>query len=277
MVAKDKDRKLTSLDAFLSEWGFTFSDSTVKVPTGVSGGLTEAEKMTDVISAEYIKDTESYAYAIYSAFASLSSAPKTVFSGAGYIECSFGATDTVTEPGSLDRSKVYSSFLTSPSSSVPYGDGGAGEEGSYDLAAVTTRTVFDSVTAEYTYSYVFCANSANFFSYEMLSNASYSNFDIVSALVNNMSRMDIYASSSVGGVSMNNADKYGGKRLVSTLLSAVDTYVYGTNNDTGITEIVKTNKAFTKSARTTITVCVFILPVITLAAGIFVSVKRKFK
>jgi hypothetical protein len=71
-----------------------------------------------------------------------------------------------------------------------YGDGGAGEEGSYGLAAVTTRTVFDSVTAEYTYSYVFCANDGDFFSNELLGNASYANFEIMSALINNISRVD---------------------------------------------------------------------------------------
>ena len=271
MVAKDNDKKLTSLDAFLSEWGFTFSDSTVKVPTGVSGALTDAEKMTDVISAEYIKDTESYAYAIYSAFASLSSAPKTVFSNAGYIECSFGATDSVTEPGSLDIAKVYSSFLTSPLSSVPYSDGGAGEEGSYDLAAVTTRTVFDSVTAEYTYSYVFCANDGDFFSNELLGNASYANFEIMSALINNISRVDDYASSDLGGTSLNTL-YFGGKQLVSTALSEYNTDIFSTDGQ----EIIGINYGINTTAKVVITLVVAVAPVTALVMGFIIFFKRKY-
>ncbi len=280
MVALDpfSDSDLSTLKSYLYEWGFEFSDSVLRDKEGSAIDDT-------AIKAVYNTNPESYGNAIYGEFAALASAPKMLFKNSGYVKCAYGISSTVNEAGAANIVKRYASFLTTPNTAIPYAynelsgkyDSPSGNAGAYDLAGVTTRTAFDSKTAEYTYSYVFCASSANFFSGEMLSNASYSNFDIISALVNNMSRMDIYASSSVGGVSMNNADRYGGKRLVSTLLSTVDTYVYGTNPETGITEIEKTNKAFTSNARKVITVCVFIIPTLTLCAGIFVSIKRKFK
>ena len=270
MVAKAPEIKLEAFENFLSEWGFALSDSTVMVENTDSQG--NANKV-DTINSVYSTDTESYAYAIYGEFAALSSAPSTVFSGAGYIECSFGENGSVNEPGSADIAKVYSSFLTSPTNAAPYSKDGVkmGVEGAYDLAAVTTRTVFDGITAEYTYSYVFCANDGDFFSNELLGNAAYANFDIMSALINNMSRVDIYASSELGGTSLN-AESFGGKQLVSTTLSTEDVEVYSPNAD----ELIGINFGITTTAKVLITVFVALVPIAVMVVGIIVFAKRKY-
>ena len=271
MVAKDPAVSLPVLEDFLSEWGFSLSNSTVKVPKDESDSAVSSENMTDVIRAEYIKDTESYAYAVYGAFSTLSSAPKTVFSGAGYIECSYGENDSVTEAGSFDISKVYSSFLTTPSVAIPYSADGQvmGTQKSYDVAAVTTRAVFDNITTEYTFSYVFCANDGDFFSNELLGNSAYANFEIMSALVNNMSRVDIYASSDLGGDSLN-LENYGGKQLVSTTLSSANGYEFIHGESIFHSGITTTSKVL-------ITVFVALIPLATLVMGVVTFAKRKYK
>ena len=98
---------------------------------------------------KYIKDEESYAYAVFGEFSVLGSARKPVFMGSGYVECAYDAGDAKQEAGSLNISKVYSPLFKSPASSFPYRGNDEGTRQSYDLAAVTTRTVFDSITAEY--------------------------------------------------------------------------------------------------------------------------------
>ena len=278
MVAKDPELSLPVLEDFLKEWGFLLPSTTLKVPKDESKLNTpedSSENRTDKISAVYTTDEESYAYAIYSEFSSLSSAPKTVFMGAGYIECAFGEDTAFVEPGAQDVSKVYSSFLTTPSTAVPYKHGSdsvvAGEMAAYDIAAVTTRTDFDSITAEYTYSYVFCANDGDFFSNDLLGNAAYANFDIMSALITNMSRMDIYASSDLGGTSLN-TEKFGGKQLVSTTLSAEDTEIYSSD----ATEIIGINYGVSTTAKVLITVFVAAIPVTVLVLGIVIHIKRKY-
>ena len=270
MVAKDNEKKLENLEGFLSEWGFSFSDSTVKVPTGTPDSITGSQEMTDVMNGEYITDTESYAYAIYGDFAKLSSAPKTVFEGAGYVECSFNASDSVTEAGSLDISRVYTSFLKSPANSAPYGKNGVGEKKSYDLAAVTTRAVFDNETTERTFSYVFCANDGDFFSNELLGEASYANFEIMSALITNMSRVDIYASTDLGGTSLNTKN-FGGKQLVSTILSEDDVEIYSSD-----AKLIGINRGIEAVDKTIYTVLVAIVPLFTLVFAFIIFFKRKF-
>lgn len=272
MVAKDPTVSLPNLEDLLREWGFSFSNSILKDKETV-------HPLDTTITAVYNTDETSYGYAIYGDFATLGSAPKTVFKNSGAIFCSFGDSSTVNEPGSADVNRRYASFLTTPASARPYAydsltggyDSPSDDEGVYDLAAVTTRTSFDSKTAEYTYSYVFCTSSAQFFSNDILANASYANYDIVSSLVNNISRMDIYASMDLGGTSLN-SDSYGGKQLVSTDLTTDDKNIFSADGK----EIVKVNRGITNTAKVIITVCVAILPVSAIVVGIVISVKRKF-
>ena len=285
IVAKDPSLELPVLEDFLGEWGFSFSDSVLKDTDTTaaedaegSGESTAPQQYSDTIISVYNTDKTSYGHAIYGDFADLSSAPKTVFKNSGYVSRAFGESPTINEPGSANVTKRYASFLTTPTTSQPFKYNevqgiyeAAGAKGAYDLAAVVTRSAFDTKTAEYTYSYVFCVNSIDFFESGMLGNASYANYDIVSALVNNMSRMDIYASTDLGGTSLN-TEKYGGKQLVSVKLNTEDVNVYSSDGK----EIVKINRAIETSDKVVITVVVAILPVAVLVAGIFISIKRKF-
>ena len=273
IVAKNPETKLACLEDLLSEWGFEFSQSILRDEESLMA------EDTSIISV-YDTDEASYGYAIYQEFAKLESSPKTVFKNAGYLSCSYGENTTSNEPGSPNVSKQYAPFLTTPKSAQPFvkntetGKYSVPEDsaGIYDLAAISARTAFDSESAEETYSYVFCVNSIDFFDSSVLGNASYANYDIVSALVDNMSRMDIYASMNLGATSFN-SERYGGKQLLKQELSSMEeTHVFSADGK----ELLKVNKAITQTAIILITVAVAAIPVIILVRGIIIFVKRKF-
>ena len=270
MIAKDPSVSLPYFEMYLEEWGFKFSDTTLSVPKDSAEPISPDNK-TEIMNGVYDTDEESYAYAIYGDFSAISSAPKTVFDGTGYIECAFGAETSVIEAGSFDVSRVYTGFIKSPENATPYSsDGKSGESGSYDIASVSVRTCFDNTNANYTYSYVFCANDGDFFSNELLGNAAYANFEIMSALVTNISRRDIYASNELGGSTLN-TDRVGGKEIVSTALSEEDTEAIASDGETIII-----NRGIGSTGKVLISIAVAILPIAALVLGVVIHVKRKF-
>ena len=108
-----------------------------------------------------------------------------------------------------------------------------------------------------------CAASADFFSSEILGDASNANFDVLSALVENMARSDEYASIELGGIS-GNSDKLGGKQLTDmTIYSSTDTSA-------------DTDKALiTSTAKTVFVVIIMLVPALCAAFGVVIYVKRK--
>ena len=278
MVAKDYAIDLPILEDFLHEWGFDFSTSQVR---DSEYSIADENNTNSSIIAVYETEENSYANAIYGDFASISSSPSTVFSNTGYITNSFGFDDYKNEPGSPDTVKRYASFLKSSESAMAYMKGEDGsylgssiienDEGSFDLASVTVREAFDSVKNEYSHSYLFCSASSDFFSNALLGNSSYANFDIVSALVNNITRTDVYASIELGGTSLTSSS-YGGKQLVETELFEEDTTVYSSD----ATSIVRVNKGLTNGMRITYSILVGVLPVSILVLGVIVCIRRRF-
>ena len=274
MVAKDFRVDLPVLETFLREWGFSFGDKLVKDDSSSLYGEDEAE----LIFSQYNSDKESYGYAIYGDFADVSSSPKTVFSNAGSLHCSFRESYAVQEQGAANTSKQYASFLTSAGTSKLYGwipetggyDGYTGKSGSFDLAAVTTRSYLDPKTDETVYSYLFCTNTKDFFSEELLGNPSYANYDVTASLVENMSRLDAYASSDLGGQSLNSSS-FGGKQLYSEKLYSVPTNVY---NGDGSLKCVTAGISGADIAL--FSVIIFAFPVAALVVGIVINVRRKF-
>ena len=278
MVMKDYALPLPVLEDFLHEWGFDFSTSQVRDP---EASIADENNTNSTIISVYETEEDSYANAIYEDFANVSSSPTTVFTNTGYITSSLGYEEGKREPGAPDTVKRYASFLKSSETASAYF---ANEDGSYlgssiidsdlgsfDLAAVTVREAFDTVKNEYSHSYVFCSASAEFLSNSLLGNSSYANFDIVSALVNNITRTDIYASIELGGTSLNSSS-YGGKQLVETDLSEEDTMVYSSD----ATSVVRVNKGLSSGMKVTYTLIAAILPVSLLTLGVIVCIRRRF-
>ena len=265
MVAKDYSLSLPVFEEFLYEWGFDTSTSLVR--DEASSLMDEENSYTSIIS-NYDTDEDSYGYSIYGEFASLSSAPAVLFENTGHIECSFGDAQGTNEPGSYTISRNYAPFLFTTDSAVSYEKDAGGQyvqpsrAGRLDLAAVTTRMELNSVTGEYKYSYVFCANSPDFFSNDQLGNFSFANYEIMSALTENMVRTDEYASIELGSTSMNSSNR-GGKILL-------DTTIFASESNTG------EHKGLTSAALGWYIAILVVIPLVVAAFGIVVRVKRKF-
>ena len=269
MIAKDYSITLPVFEEFLYEWGFDTSSSLVRDES--SSLIDETNSHTEIV-AQYDKDENSYGYAIYGEFASLSSAPSMVFKNTGYISCSYGEAEGTNEPGSYTIARNYAPFFFTTENAVAYEKNESGEylfpsvSGRLDLAAVTVRMALDSYTGEYEYSYVFCANSGDFFSEETLGNYSFVNYEVMSSLVENMIRIDEYASMELGSESQNSSNR-GGKILLDTTMYTYDTIYDGDNN---------VYKGLTDPMIVLYTVILAVIPVAVAAVGIYVRVRRKF-
>lgn len=268
MVAKDYSLSLPTFEEFLYEWGFDLKTSLVK---DESSHITNEDGSFTTLVAEYDTDENGYGYAIYGEFASLQSSPSMVFDNAGYITCSYGENLGTYEPGTFEVSRAYVPFFFSSPDAKAYEKNEYGEyvapmaEGRLDLASVVTRLEHDSITGEKKYSYVFCANSPDFFSNDHLGNASYANYEIMSALTDNMTRSDEYANMDLGSTSMNSANR-GGKVLLDTDILENDTYVNGILITRGLSPL----------ATAWYVVLITAVPVAVAVLGIVVRIKRKY-
>ena len=265
MIAKDYSLSLPVFEEFLYEWGFDTSTSLVR---DEASSLVDEENSYTSIIASYDTDEDSYGYSIYGEFASLSSAPAVLFENTGHIKCSYGEAEGTNEPGSYTISRNYAPFLFTTSSAVAYEKDESGQyiqpsqSGRLDLAAVTTRMELNSVTGEYKYSYVFCANSPDFFSNDQLGNFSFANYEIMSALTENMVRTDEYASIELGSTSMNSSNR-GGKILV-------DTTIFDDASNAG------SYKGLSSTALGWYIAVIIAIPVVVAAVGVVIRIKRRF-
>jgi len=269
MVAKDHALTLSNFENFLCEWGFKFGTSLVKDETSLVD--TTGNKTT--LTGDYNKNKDSYGYMLYGDFADLASAPRVVLSNTGYIECTYSGGTVITEDGASAINRSYEPFFFSSKDAKAYEKNAVSGEyvdiqradTAMHLAAVSTRKEMNSETAEFKYSDVFCAASADFFSNEMLGNHSYANYQVVSVLTENLIRTEEYASSSLGGISVN-FDNVGGKQLVDSKLYSS---VTEDNQDSG-------KLLLTTDSSVIITVLLLLVAVSAGVVGLVVSVRRRY-
>ncbi len=274
MVAKDPKRRLPQLEAYLREWGFVFTDALVKdTEHYVDVGSGDA---THVVAA-YDTQEDSYGYSIYGSVASIDSAAGTVFSDAGYINCAFRDGMMRGEDGTT-ATRVFASFLTTHDSARAFAyDADSGEytsvlsdRGAHILAATGSRMSTDAYTAEETFSYVFCAASADAFSSEYLANASYANYDVMSLLVENISRVDVYADIDLGGESLNSENAFG-KVIMDTAIHEKKENVYAADGS-----LIKTCDPMTAVGRGVFVFFVALIPMAAAALGVVICIRRRF-
>lgn len=284
MVSLDYDesnlkdgKKLSNLEDFLAEWGIECTGLKVTDAVNSVDNGTDGDKST--IIADYNLDPDSYASNIYGNFATMSSAPRFVVNNTGSLKTAFGIGQNANEPGSSKTRRIFTPFIYSSEESNAYAQNAEGEyntlaaNGKQVVAALGSRQTIDQDTGEFTHSYVFCAASTDFLSSDYLGNSSYANFDVVSALVQNICRLDTFADTSLGGGSMN-GEKFYGKEIVNSTIRAEDESksVY---NDAG--ELVKeTYLGLTTPRRNVIIAVLVVIPTVIAAVGIFVCIKRKY-
>ncbi len=274
MVAKDYETALPEFESFLHEWGFKFGTSLVKDQSplvGTSGNAT-------AVPGVYNTDKNSYGYMLYSEFATLSSAPTTVFANTGYLECVYGTGTVIPEDGAYSVERTYEPLFFSTDTAKAYGQNGITGEytdvekiGSMHLAAVSTRSEYDTSTVEFHYSDIFCAASGDFFSNEFLGNASYANYQIVSVLTEHLIREEAYASPELGGEDHNyNSSNFKILETSEMYESAVSEY----NSETGKYETV--TSGLDSTSRTVLVVLITLFPIAILIFGTVVCIKRRF-
>ena len=274
IVAKDFKTELPLFEEFMREWGFEFVNALVK---DESNNVEDTGNTHSQIIASYNTDEDSYGMAIYSEYVNLQSAPKFVVPNTGYIKCTYGVEQLVIENGADKITRIYSPFLFTSDKAIAYSadDGYNGtvhtNAGRKDLVGVTVRKQLNDETRENKYSYVMCANSADFLTNAFLGSSAYSNYDILSATALNATRADEHASMELGGSSLN-SPSYGGKIIMPDTLTETGEDIY--DKDPAIP--IKHNYGITTPEIVLYSIFIFLVPVAIAAIGIVVKIKRKY-
>ena len=276
IVAKDFERELPLLEEFLREWGFEFVNALVK---DESNNVEDAENTHSQVIGTYNTDEDSYGMAIYSEYVNLQSAPKFVVPNTGYIKCTYGVEQLVLENGADKISRIYSPFIFTSDKAIAYSKNDDGEysgtvhtnAGRKDLVGVTVRKQLNDETRENKYSYVMCANSADFLTNAFLGSSAYANYDILSATALNATRADEHASMELGGSSLN-SPSYGGKIIMSTTITTTGEDIYDKDPSTPI----KHNYGITTPEIVLYSIFIFLVPVTIAVVGIVIRIKRKY-
>ena len=264
------DVTLPNFENYCKEWGVCFGNTQVYDENNALFTTIGGESDESVFAATYDNNEQNFGYAYYGGYSTLSSAPKMVFSNTGYVYSSMDLSNTMVDPGNKYGSRNYAAFIGTSAKGYVF-EGSAKDEGERALVAAGVRKNLDSYTAENTTSYLFCSNSADFFSNELLGNSSYANYDVLASVISNISRTDRYATIELGGLSLN-SPSFGGKQMASTTLSDTPSDVYTWDGK----EIVKHNKGLSATAITLFTVIVMAVPVVVMGFGIAMFIKRKF-
>ena len=270
IVNKSHETELPVLEGFLAEWGIGFGNEQVYDPDNTLHMSLDSDNDDSMFTGVYDADTENFGYAYYGSYATLSSAPKMVFSNTGYLYCAFERGESYTEHGNKHASRDYTSFMGTSENAYCTIDG-ATDRGEKTLMAAAIRSNLNDTTAERDFSYVFCMSSADFFSNEILGNASYANYDVMASIISNISRTDRYATTDLGGLTINSSS-VGGKRCVSTDLSTDPIDILSAD----MTKIIGTKRGISGSAIVGYTIVVMAVPVSILVLGIVMFIKRKF-
>lgn len=273
MVCKDYRVSLPTLEYYLREWGIGFGNALV---VDESEYLENGTGKQTTLVSQYDTDESGYGYAIYGDFVAVDTAPEVIVKESGFVECFFDESNAANEDGSFAISRNYAPFLSTSKDARAFGTDALGEVlvrdyGVLDTSCVSVRMITDTQSSEKQYSYVFAAASASFLEDEMLSGSAWANYDVVSALVRNISRVDEHASMDLGGTSLNSS-KFGGKQLLDVSIVTTLTNVYDSNK-----EVVEVNEAMTDGMKIFIYIFVFIFPIAALVLGVVVSIRRRYK
>ncbi len=269
MVFKDPTATLPALEEYLNEWGMAYENGvTVKADRTGAGDDAALEAAREALFAVYPESSkEALGNSLFPDIADLTTAPRTVVVRSGYLRSLW-----------VNNSKGFStatSALTSPvllaaEDAKAYNAEGVivNDEGSYSLAQLTVR-VATRDARDYC-SYVFCAATTELTRTETLDNPTYANYDVLFSTIRTISRTDEYASDALGGLNMN-SEMYGGKRLISSEMSATKKDVYENG------KLVFTYLGLTPSAAVWWTVLLLSPAVAVLAVGAVRLIRRRHR
>ena len=281
MVTKDYKVSLPELEDFLCEWGIEYTDNIVKDSANyLDNGTPEGTTLI----ADYNSDPDSYAYAIYGDYATLATSPRTVVPDTGAIISAFDDASAKNEPGTANTNRVFAPFLYSSKNSNEYSKNSltgeyvdpAGREGQRVIAALGSRQSIDGEPGNFAHSYIFAAASADFFSSDYLGNTSYANYDVVSAMMKDIARLDTFADSSLGGTSANNGESFLGKYLVDLTIKEDTENVYEWDPEQKRYVVVDVIYGLSNTAKIVFACIVAVIPLAIAITGVIICIKRKY-
>ncbi len=214
MLFKDPTVHLPTLEDLSEDWGIRYANDTYI--RGTTENTLTDETLQKLIVELNQDDSESLSpYYIYDDLLNIGAPPRMIAENTGSVSMSW------INPGSgssglTSVTGYYYDFMYAGENAYPYNPvtQESGEVGTYALAALSMREFLDTDEATNVYSYVFGGATTSLTSNTYLEDPAYSNYDVMFATVRFISRVDVYASMELGGLSWNSTS-YAGKQLLS--------------------------------------------------------------
>ena len=272
MVLRDAyNTPLPAFDSYLSEWGLSFNSDKVIAPD--SSLKTESGEGGSHLIATYAKAEEDslLGYGMIAGLSDMNIPPKTVLPNCASINMTRVNVETTLAPNTVRA--VSGVFFAGEDAYAVDKDGfkiTKPDSSLYWLAAAATEWYLPSGnTNTYYYSYVFAAGTTALIENTYLADSALGNRDAMRSVLRTISRIDVFASSELGGFDLN-SKTYGGKMLLNSSLFEEDyTFHYAFGS-------MRSYPGLKPTARIVWTVLIALLPVVVVPfVGYFVCARRK--
>ena len=275
MVLRDAfNTPLPAFDSYLEEWGLAFNSDKVLAPNSSLATSDGSGNGNHLIATYAPKEEDSLlGYGMIAGLSDMNIPPKTVLANCASINMTRVNTETMLGQNNV---RAVSGVFFAGADAYAVDENGfktSKEDSSlYWLAAAATEWYLPSGNTDtYYYSYVFAAGTTALIENTYLSDSALGNRDAMRSVLRTISRIDVFASSELGGFDLN-SDNYGGKMLLSTTLSDVEyTFHYTLGR-------MRSYPGLQPAARVVWTVFIALLPLVVIpVTGYAVCRRRKNK
>ena len=120
-----------------------------------------------------------------------------------------------------------------------------------------------------------CINSAEFFTNSVIGEPSFANYEIMSAVIDHISRVDESVSMDLGGGALN-SDSFGGKLILPVTMSEVDEKIHSNKRVDGIFPVLKVNNGISTAEKVVYSCIIGAVPLALGILGIIICIKRRY-
>ncbi len=274
MVLRDAhNTPLPAFDSYLAEWGLAFNSDKVLAPES-SLATQEGNSGNHLIATYAPAEQDSLlGYGMIAGLSDMNIPPKTVLANCASINMTRINNETTLAPNTV---RAVSGVFFAGEDAYAVDENGfkinKADSSLYWLAAAATEWYLPSGnTNTYYYSYVFAAGTTALIENTYLADSALGNRDAMRSVLRTISRIDVFASSELGGFDLN-SDTYGGKMLLDSTLSEEEyTFHYTLGR-------MRSYPGLKPAARVAWTVVIALLPLVAVPfVGYFVCARRKNK
>ncbi len=271
MVFKDPMSVLPNLENFSADWGIRYENGSYIQGTD-EDTLMDASGKYQKLIVTLNPDQTMTPYSIFGSLLTTGEPPRTIVEDGGRVTSAWGRSDSAGS-GMVNVDGVCFDFMYSGEQSIAVDKNGLQTiEGAraYALAALSMRIRHDEYENTDQFAYYFGAASTSLTKNAYLEDTAFSNYDVMSATVRHISRIDEYASMELGGTSLNSPN-LGGKPLVPTIIPETGYEI--TDYQTGVTDVYR---ILTRNRAVIYTVIFIAIPLIAASVtGTVMLIKRK--